>query len=361
MHEWRPAVAGAQQGSLAAFDQLVRRFQHMAVGYAYSILGDFHLAEDAAQEAFVQAYQDLRMLRVPEAFPAWLRRIVAKQCDRAVRRRRLVTVPLEASAGLPDPSQGPLESVQQQETRQEVLAAIGALPEHERVTTTLFYIDGYSLAEVGEFLEVPVGTVKRRLHSARNRLRERILAMAADTIRQHAPGEQFGDRVGKVLEGIERIHWQTTSCLCFVGSAAVTLRYLGEQASADYVMGISGGAFSSLWGMPWFDANSDLLFIGEEPIPRTFWAFGYGYSLVFLIPARRSPAGPSLASSRPSWPASMRADPSSPSGASPGHRRPPSSLATTRAGMCSMVGATSSRTLRATSAARPGRTRSASD
>ncbi len=289
MHVWQRAVVGAQQGSLAAFDQLVRSFQHMAVGYAYSILGDFQLAEDAAQEAFLQAYQDLRMLKAPEAFPAWLRRIVAKQCDRAVRRRRLVTVPLEASVDLADPGQGPFESVQQQETRQEVLTAIGNLPEQERVTTTLFYIDGYSLAEVGGFLEVPVGTIKRRLHSARNRLRERMLAMAADTIRQHAPGDEFGARVRKVLEGIERIHWQSTSCLCFVGSAVVTLRYLGEQAPSDYVMGVSGGAFSSYWGMPWFDANSDLLFIGEEPIRRTFSTFGYDYSLVLPDPGQKRP------------------------------------------------------------------------
>ncbi|NIR02616.1 MAG: RNA polymerase subunit sigma-24, partial [Gemmatimonadales bacterium] len=67
-------------------------FQDMAVGYAYSILGDFHLAEDAAQEAFVQAYLDLRKLRVPQAFPSWLRRIVFKQCDRFTRRKRVHTV-----------------------------------------------------------------------------------------------------------------------------------------------------------------------------------------------------------------------------------------------------------------------------
>jgi RNA polymerase sigma-70 factor (ECF subfamily) len=67
MRDWRPAVAGAQQGSLAAFDQLVRRFQHMAVGYAYSIPGDFQLAEDAAQEAFVQACQSASKSDPPSA------------------------------------------------------------------------------------------------------------------------------------------------------------------------------------------------------------------------------------------------------------------------------------------------------
>ena len=80
--DWLTFVIGAQQGDLAAFDRLVRRFQDMAVGYAYSLLRDFSSAEDAAQEALVRAYIDLPMLREPAAFPAWLRRLVFKQCDR---------------------------------------------------------------------------------------------------------------------------------------------------------------------------------------------------------------------------------------------------------------------------------------
>ena len=74
-------IRKAQQGDLSAFDLLIQRFRDMAVGYAYSILGDFHLAEDAAQEAFVQAYRDLKTLRNPQAFGAWFRRIVFKYCS----------------------------------------------------------------------------------------------------------------------------------------------------------------------------------------------------------------------------------------------------------------------------------------
>ncbi len=92
--DWRDDVVRAQGGDTAAFDALVRRFRDMAVGYAYSILRDFHAAEDAAQEAFIQAYYDLETLREPGAFPAWFRRVVFKHCDRitgrgAARRARL--------------------------------------------------------------------------------------------------------------------------------------------------------------------------------------------------------------------------------------------------------------------------------
>ena len=63
----RDAHRRAQAGDLAAYDAVVRRFQDMAVGYAYSLVGDFHLAEDAAQEAFIEAYLDLNKLQEPAA------------------------------------------------------------------------------------------------------------------------------------------------------------------------------------------------------------------------------------------------------------------------------------------------------
>jgi DNA-directed RNA polymerase specialized sigma24 family protein len=75
-------VEDARSGDLAAFARLIRRFQAMAYGYAYSSLGDFSLAEDAAQGAFVEAYRKLDDLREPAAFPGWFRRIVFKYCDR---------------------------------------------------------------------------------------------------------------------------------------------------------------------------------------------------------------------------------------------------------------------------------------
>src|SRR5258708_3587178 len=90
-------VRRAQAGDLAAYGWIVRRFQDMAVGYAATILGDFHLAEDAAQEAFLEAWRDLALLREPAAFAGWLRKIVFKQCDRLTRGKRIDTVPMEAA------------------------------------------------------------------------------------------------------------------------------------------------------------------------------------------------------------------------------------------------------------------------
>jgi RNA polymerase sigma factor (sigma-70 family) len=198
-------VTRARDGEAEAFGILVRRFQDMAVGYGYSVLHDFQLAEDAAQEAFFEAYRTLSKLREPAAFAGWFRRIVFKQCDRITRRRVVATVPLEAA---PDP----LQATGEEERKGEVLEAVRQLPEHERSVMTLFYIGGYSMDEVATFLEVPVSTVKGRLHSARERIRTMLLDTVADDLRARRPSrnESFETRVVDLLEAarggdIERV------------------------------------------------------------------------------------------------------------------------------------------------------------
>ena len=188
-------VERAREGDADAYGVLVRRFQDMAVGYGYSILRDFHLAEDAAQEAFFEAHRNLSQLREPAAFAGWFRKIVFKQCDRITRRNQVATIPLDAAH---DP---PAEGNDRQ-MKHDVLEAIHGLPEHERAATLLFYISGYSMEEVGDFLDVPVSTVKGRLHSARNRLRAALLDSVGDGLRSRRPSrnDAFADAVVELLK-----------------------------------------------------------------------------------------------------------------------------------------------------------------
>jgi RNA polymerase sigma factor (sigma-70 family) len=194
-------VTRARAGDPAAYDQVVRRFQDLAVGYSYTLLGDFHLAQDAAQEAFLDAYVNLPKLREPRAFAAWFRRVVLKQCDRLVRGKHLATVSLEEAAEVacrgPDPAQV-VETVEMQEI---VRFAIRALPEAERAVTVLFYMSEYSHQEISEFLGIPVTTVKSRLHSARNRLRDRMVELLDNSLREQRPSrdESFAARVAEIL------------------------------------------------------------------------------------------------------------------------------------------------------------------
>lgn len=210
MGEWHHLIHSAQKGDVDAFGDIVREFQGMAVGYAFSILGDFEQAEDAAQEAFLQAYHDLHTLLEWQAFPAWLQRLVFKHCDRQMRRKRLRTVPIEAALETASKGPNPMQAMEQSELRQRVLEAIYSLPEHERSAVSLFYINGYSQAEVGEFLDVPAKTVKSRLHSARRKLRERMKDMVEDTLKKSAPDDHFAQRVVTLVR--ENLTLADTGC-----------------------------------------------------------------------------------------------------------------------------------------------------
>src|SRR5687767_1197308 len=112
----RVIVETARGGDLAAFGELVRRFQDMAYAAAYAYLGDHHQAQDAAQEAFIAAFSDLSKLREPAAFPGWFRRIVLRQCGRQRRGRSAATFPLALAATLPDSAPDPAQQFEARET-----------------------------------------------------------------------------------------------------------------------------------------------------------------------------------------------------------------------------------------------------
>jgi RNA polymerase sigma factor (sigma-70 family) len=201
MSDLASLVGLARTGDGAAFETLVRRFQDMAVGYGYSLLGDIQLAEDAAQESFFEAFRTLDQLREPAAFPGWFRRIIFKQCDRLTRGKRLVSMPIEAS-NVSDNRPDQLQVLEQRERQDRVWREVESLPEQLREALALFYISGYSNTEIAEFLNVPVSTVKKRLHTARNRLRDLLFAEVEDELRDRRPSRT--DRfAGQVIEMIK--------------------------------------------------------------------------------------------------------------------------------------------------------------
>ena len=200
MQELRSLVAAAQAGDLEAYGEIVRRFQDMAFGYAYAILGEFHLAEDASQEAFVEAYRDLSKLSDAAAFPGWFRRIVQRRCGRLRRGKRVPTVPLEAAAGVAASDGDPSRAAEVREIKDAVLEAIAKLPQAERTATTLFYVNGYSQRDIAAFLEVPVGTVKSRLAASRKRLKRRMMTMVADGLQACKPGPDFVKQIKEVID-----------------------------------------------------------------------------------------------------------------------------------------------------------------
>lgn len=177
-------VRAAQEGKAEVFNQIVERFQDMACASAYAMVGDAYLAEDVAQEAFLEAYLNLAKLREPAAFSSWFRRIILKQADRLTRGKGLTSSPLEVVADVPTEGPSPTDIAEADEIHARVHCAISMLPERERLVTVLFYGTGYALKDIAAFLDIPVTTVKKRLYDARQQLKEELIDVVRDVLQE---------------------------------------------------------------------------------------------------------------------------------------------------------------------------------
>ena len=135
-----------REGRHEAFAELVRHFHEAASQWAYQVLGDVHLAQDAAQEAFVVAYQKLGQLSEPRAFASWLKQIVRRQSLRMQRSPQPLTNTLETAVVAPDA--GPAQLLETRELNDKIMDAIQSLPEHQQKVTEMFYFGGYSQKEI---------------------------------------------------------------------------------------------------------------------------------------------------------------------------------------------------------------------
>ena len=205
-----------------AFGELVIRFQDMAFACAFAVLGDAYLAQDTAQEAFVVAWQKLAQLREAAAFPGWFKRIVLTQCNRLTRCKRLQFLPLDAGVDKSTDDPGPHSSAERRDLVKKVLQAINGLPENERLVTTLFYVNGYTQADIGEFLEVPVSTVNKRLYSARQRLKGSVVELFKGDLQQQRPSRdtRFATELNTKLRPFHDPDWPTVSVIASARAGA---------------------------------------------------------------------------------------------------------------------------------------------
>jgi RNA polymerase sigma-70 factor (ECF subfamily) len=161
------AVARCLQGDRAAFGELVRRYQALAVGLAFSVTGDRASAEDVAQEAFVRAYRSLKQLTRRQSFCAWLMHIVKNAALRAAHnaaRRREVHEAASVDQG--PHTENPTASL-------ELAEMIGQVDGASREVLVLKYVQGMTCAEVADRLDLPIGTVTSKISRALSVLRRR--------------------------------------------------------------------------------------------------------------------------------------------------------------------------------------------
>lgn len=180
-------VEGVRRGRGGAFDDLVRRHQDRIVRLCHRILGDADAALDAAQEAFVRAWRGLGSFAGEARFSTWLTRIAINQCRNELRRRRTVKhqqpLSLDAPAaggettlrdGLAAADASPYEVARGHEVAAALAAALPELDDEAREVLLLRDAEQLSYEDIAEVLEVPVGTVRSRLHRARGDLHRRL-------------------------------------------------------------------------------------------------------------------------------------------------------------------------------------------
>ena len=170
----RALVERARNGDVNAYEALVQHYQELAFRVAYHVTGDAADAEDAAQEAFVNAYYALGRFRPGAPFKPWLCRIVANEARNrrtSAQRRTVLAQRALVAQSSGDSAQSPEDAAEAEEFRSTVLASMRQLREEDRLILAYRLFFDLSEEEMAEVLNCPRGTVKSRLSRALGRLR----------------------------------------------------------------------------------------------------------------------------------------------------------------------------------------------
>ena len=164
-------VDSTLRGDKTAYGELVCRYGQCVVAAAWQILGDYHAAQDAAQEVFLTAYRKLGSLRNGSTFGPWVLKSARRYAYRTAHHQARLSR-LDAASTPPAPT----EYGRLADDQQDLLIAVNRLPEHERVVVVLRYFQENSVQAVAQITGRPLGTVTKQLSRALGRLRDYISA-----------------------------------------------------------------------------------------------------------------------------------------------------------------------------------------
>jgi RNA polymerase sigma-70 factor (ECF subfamily) len=170
-------VRRLQRGDTIAFEILVRRHEKAVFNLLYRMLGDYDDAAETAQEVFLSAYRAIGQFRGEANFSTWLYRIalnhaITRRKSTSTRQRRVVPI---AGTDIIDETQlGPAESLEKKELRERVQRALNDLAPEDAAVILMRDLQDIPYEDVARVLKVPVGTVKSRLHRARQALKARL-------------------------------------------------------------------------------------------------------------------------------------------------------------------------------------------
>jgi RNA polymerase sigma-70 factor (ECF subfamily) len=174
-NELTDVVERARAGDRAAYGELVQRFQPTVYALALGRLRNAAEAEELAQDVFLHVMKKLPQLRDLACFAGWLRQITVRMAiNRLTRRGPFQGVEAQVLEQAESAGFTPVDEMLRAEERDELWDGLDRLKPLDRATLVAFYVRGRSLKQMSREFETPVGTIKRRLHVARNRLRKQL-------------------------------------------------------------------------------------------------------------------------------------------------------------------------------------------
>ncbi|MFD2679139.1 RNA polymerase sigma factor SigW [Bacillus seohaeanensis] len=174
------------KGDQNAFAEIVELYKDKVFQICYRMLGNRHESEDIAQEAFIRAYVNIHTFNQNRKFSTWLFRIATNLCIDRIRKKKpdyYLDAEVSGTDGLTMYSQVaadiqmPEDEVEELELQATIQGAISKLPEKYRSVIVLKYIEELQLREISDILDLPLGTVKTRIHRGREALRKQLRNM----------------------------------------------------------------------------------------------------------------------------------------------------------------------------------------
>ena len=167
------AVRAVLAGDVERYRELVERYRDRYARYATGVLGSADAAEDAVQDAFIRAFDQLKQCRDPDNFAGWFFLILRNRCFAERRRQRRESSPVEDLAGqLPAPEQP--DGVERAERRRALNVALSKLTPEQREVFVLKHVEEMSYEQIATALGTSVPSLKMRMHRAYDRLREEL-------------------------------------------------------------------------------------------------------------------------------------------------------------------------------------------
>jgi len=170
-------VRRVQRGDTGCFEILVKRHQKATFNLIYRLLGDYDEAAEVAQEVFLSAYKSIKQFRGQANFSTWLYRIAFNHASTRRKSLKLAEqryVPLDDTDIVGESSSDPAKSAEQKEIQQRVQQALNSMDKEEAMVILLRDLQDVPYDEVAAILGIPMGTVKSRLHRARQSMKIRL-------------------------------------------------------------------------------------------------------------------------------------------------------------------------------------------